>query len=197
VQTGPAIGPGVFEAGISPYGSDWVIAARLEKADYGVAWLRVHDPFADTSEVVVPPDVHSSHAPLSTYRCPDGGMRLCTGDRSISPWQSSRDPIFIWDIDPDRGFAASNRMKIYSPREDGCTVPHEHQPLADMVKLLPHAGGREQTLIHRVRTCAMAVKQADYPSRIRPLTDGDFHGTAIYRAAVDYGEDQPPVWRFE
>ena len=65
-----------------------------------------------------------------------------------------------------------------------------------MIKLLPHTGGATQTLIHRVRTCAMAVKEADYPSRIRPLTEGDFMGTAIYHARVEYTESYPGMWEF-
>jgi hypothetical protein len=65
-----------------------------------------------------------------------------------------------------------------------------------MAKLLPHAGGDTQTLIHRVRTCAMAVTEADYPSRIRPLTDDDFHGTAIYGATITYDQAYPGAWAF-
>jgi hypothetical protein len=65
-----------------------------------------------------------------------------------------------------------------------------------MCKLLPHAGGRSQFLVHRVRTCAMRVKQADYGSRIRPLTPDDFDATAIYYARVNYTEDLPAEWAF-
>ena len=65
-----------------------------------------------------------------------------------------------------------------------------------MGKLLPHVGGRTQTFLHRVRTCAMAVSEADYPGRIRPLTEGDFQGTAIYHARVHYRESYPGMWEF-
>lgn len=196
VQTGPKMGPGLFEGNISPCGSDWVLAARRESREPGVAWMRVSDPFREVGKVVIPDDVRSRHAPLSAYRCPDGVTRLCTGDSQISPYQSNRDPIYIWDIDPDNGFRASNRRQIYSPRENGNPIPEAHGPLADMVKLLPHAGGNTQTLIHRVRTCAMAVKDADYPSPIKPLTEGDFQGTAIYCAKIHYRESYPGMWEF-
>ena len=42
----------------------------------------------------------------------------------------------------------------------------------------------------------MAVKEADYPSRIRPLTEGDFTSTAIYHARVTYTEEYPGMWSF-
>ena len=196
VQTGPQLGPGLFEGNVSPHGSDWVIAARLESGEPGVAWTRVNDPFKEKGEVTIPKDVRSSRAPLSVYRCADGVTRLCTGDQEVSPHNSNRDPIYIWDIEPDNGFRASNRRQIYSPRECGNPIPEDHGPLADMIKLLPHAGGSTQTLIHRVRTCAMAVKEADYTSRIRPLTEGDFTGTAIYHAKVHYSESYPGAWDF-
>lgn len=195
VQVGPRIGPGLMEGNISPHGSDWVISARREK-DPGVAWCRVHDPFSETPTIEVPGDVKTFRAPLTVFKCPDGITRLCTGDRTLSPYQSSRDPIFIWDIDVDSGFVATARHHLYSPRGDGTTIPVEHQPLADIIKILPHTGGRQQTVIHRVRTCAMAVKQADYPSRIHPLTEGDFWGTAIFHATIHYDQDYPARWTF-
>lgn len=200
IQTGPLLGTGVFEGSIAPYCGGFVIAARREKGGPGVAWARVGDPFGDSPAPPAPPvmtipdDVRSLAAPLSIYRGADGVVRLFTGDATLSPYKSNRDPIFLWDIDPDAGFRASNRMQIYSPRENGNPIPHEHEPLADMVKLLPHAGGRTQKLIHRTRTCAMAVKEADYSSRIRPMTDGDFRGTGMYHADVNYTEDLPGTW---
>jgi len=196
-DVGPLIGPGLFEGNISPHDGDWLIAARQLSGEPGVAWGRVNDPFTQTPQMTVPTDVASTSAPLSVYKCPDGVTRLCTGDREASPHGSNRDPIYLWDIDPDNDFKAVARHQIYSPRDDGNTIPHEHEPLADMVKLLMHTGGSVQTLIHRVRTCAMMVKEADYSSRILPMTDGDFNGTAIYHAAVHYDESYPPTWTFE
>ena len=200
VQTGPLWGRAdlpLFEGNISRFGDDWVMSARRGDSETGVAWARVHDPFMERPEAVIPEDVKSRRAPLSAYCCPDRVIRLCTGDETLSAHASNRDPIFIWDIDPDHGFTSSNRRQIYSPRECGNPIPEDHGPLADMIKVLPHVGGRTQTLIHRVRTCAMAVKEADYPSRIRPLTEGDFVGTAIYHAHVHYAKEHPGVWAFE
>lgn len=196
IETGPLIGPGLFEASISPHRGDWIIAARRQSRDPGVAWGRVHDPFTETPAMVVPDDVKAFSTPLSTYKCPDGVTRLCCGDSSVSPWKSNRDPIFLWDIDPDDRFRATARHTIYSPFGDGNPIPHDHGPLADMIKLLPHLGGTAQTLIHRVRTCAVMVKEMDH-TRPLPMTDGDFQGTAIYHALVHYDEDYPPTWQFE
>ncbi len=196
VQTGPLIGPGLFEASISPHRGDWVIAARRQTRDPGIAWARVHDPFTETPDIVVPTDVRAFSTPLTHYKCPDGITRLCCGDSSVSPHGSNRDPIFIWDIDPDDGFRARDRHTIYSPRSDGNPIPHDHDPLADMIKLLPHVGGSTQTLIHRVRTCAVTVKEWDHVYAPRPMTAGDFQGTAMYYAAVHYDQDYPPMWCF-
>ena len=88
------------------------------------------------------------------------------------------------------------RLALAYTRTGRIPVPKDHGPLIDMAKLLPHTGGNTQTLIHRVRTCAMAVKEADYPYRIRPLTDGDFTGTAIYLARITYDDDYPGTWHF-
>lgn len=196
VQTGPLLGSHLFEGSIAPWKDGFVIAARQGKKAIGAAWMRVNDPFSDAPEMTVPEDVRCA-APLAIYRAADGVIRLCTGDGTVSPYKSNRDPIYLWDIDPDQCFKATDRHRIYSPREDGNPIPVEHGPLADMIKLLPHTGGRVQKLIHRVRTCAMAVKEADYPSRIRPLTEGDFEGTALYHADVHYKEEYPAQWAFE
>lgn len=197
VRTGPPSEAGLFEGNISPLGSDWIIAARREGRNAGVAWMRVDDPFSKITAPVIPDVPQNVACPLSTYRCPDETARLLTGDATLSPYGSGRNPLFMWDIDVDNGFRAHNCREIFDTYKAGVPIEKDHGPLIDMAKLLPHFGGQTQTLIHRVRTCAMAVKEADYPSRIRPLTDGDFHGTAIYGARVTYTESYPGVWTFE
>jgi hypothetical protein len=196
VQMGPVVGPGVFEGNLSPHGSDWILAARATGADRGIAFARLNDPFTQTPTLVKPEAFGHCNGPLTVYKCPDGVTRLATGDPSVSPYKSGRDPIYLWDLEPDRQFQPSARHQIYSPRQNGNPIPHEHEPLADMIKLLPHAGGTTQTLIHRVRTCALAVTHADYPSRIRPLTPGDFSGSALYHASVRYDQPYPSQWSF-
>lgn len=74
----------------------------------------------------------------------------------------------------------------------------DNGPFADMGKLLPHTDGREQTLIHRVRSCAMATEKADLTagSRVRQMTEADVDYTAIYHATVVYDQDFPSDWSF-
>jgi hypothetical protein len=199
VETGPLWGSPetpLFEANISPHNGDWVLAARLINRDPGTAWMRVNDPFAESADPVIPAQPQNVACPLSVYRCPDGATRLLAGDATLSAYESNRNPLFMWDIDVDDGFRAGTPREIFDTYKAGVPIEEDHGPLIDMAKLLPHAGGTTQTLIHRVRTCAMAVTEADYPSRIRPLTDGDFTGTAIYHATVEYEESCPGVWEF-
>ena len=196
VQTGPLSDPGLFEGNISRYGDSFVLNARRAERKPGVAWARVSDPFTEKPAFTLDESVGNGSSPLSAYRAADGVIRLLSGDERCSQHRYNRDPIFLWDIDPDNNFAASNRRSVYSPRSEGTRIPHEHGPIADMAKLLPHAGGRIQKLIHRVRTCAMAVKEADYGGPPHQLTEDDFIDTAVYHADMTYTEEQPASWRF-
>ena len=196
VETSTPFGERFFEASVAPWGSDWVIAARRIGSDPGIGWARTPDPFSEAPalEIIEPPSTRG--CPLTVYRCPDRIIRLLTGDRTISPHDSNRNPLYLWDIDVDNGFRAGEPQEVFDTYKAGVPITKDHGPLIDMAKLLPHTGGSTQTLIHRVRTCAMAVKEADYPYRIRPLTEGDFTGTAIYHARVHYAGDYPGVWAF-
>lgn len=197
VETSPPFGEAFFEASIAPAGNDWVIAARRIGRDIGIGWARVSDPFSATPPTLAISDQpHARGCPLSVYRCPDGIIRLLMGDRTRSPHDEGRNPLYMWDINVDAGFTAGEPREVFDSYKAGVPIIKDHGPMVDMAKLLPHAGGNTQTLIHRVRTCAMAVKEADYPYRIRPLTEGDFTGTAIYRARVTYTESYPGTWNF-
>jgi len=197
VQTGELIGDGVFEASLVPWGNDWVIAARRREGP-GVAWGRTSDLFGRPPTMIVPDDVRTLRCPLTAYRCADGVVRLFTGDPTAGtdPRHHNRNPLFCWDIDPDRGFRASRRRKILDSFEAGIKITRDQNPIVDLCKLLPHAGGRSQVLLHRVRTCAMRVPQPDYSARARLLTADDFDATAIYHARIHYAEDLPGAWAF-
>jgi len=196
VETSPPFGEHFFEASIASVGSDWVIAARRIGRDAGIGWARVGDPFVGAPALDIIHEPRVQGCPLAVYYCPDGGVRLLAGDATVSPHGDGRNPLYMWDIDVNNGFQASDRREIFDSYKAGVPIPKDHGPMVDMAKLLPHTGGRTQTLVHRVRTCAMAVKEADYPYRIRPLTDGDFTGTAIYHARIIYDTDQPGSWHF-
>ena len=195
VQTGPVMGPGLFEASVLPYRDDWVVAARL-RAGVGVAWARVHDLFAKSvPELVVPNDVGSTRCPLSAYACPDGIPRLLSGEKGASPYGLGRNPLYLYDIDPDNGFRCTARRVAFDALASDLKFEKGHHPIVDMAKLFPHTGGREQLLVHRVRTAAMAVQQPDY-GNAHILTKDDFASSALYYATVRYDQDYPPTWSF-
>ncbi|OGG46161.1 MAG: hypothetical protein A3F84_26135 [Candidatus Handelsmanbacteria bacterium RIFCSPLOWO2_12_FULL_64_10] len=194
VQIGPLIGPGLFEGSIAPYHGDWVIAGRPIKGG-PIGWVRTGDPFGSTPEVVYPAEP-TTNAPLTIYHYADGVVRLLTGDRNVSPYDNGRNPLYCWEIDPDREFGASNRRVAFDTYAAGVPIPTEHHPLVDMAKLLPHSGGNTQIIAHRVRTCALLANDPEY-GRLRRLMPGDFDATAIYWARIHYSEEFPGQWEFE
>jgi len=81
-------------------------------------------------------------------------------------------------------------------------ISRENGPVSDMGKLLPHTGGREQLLAHRLRSCSLRCTQPREQLKhvvtheIPYLTDEDFDATGIYYAKVHYADDLPAEWDF-
>jgi hypothetical protein len=65
-------------------------------------------------------------------------------------------------------------------------------PIADMCKLLPHAGGATQYVAHRVR-----VRAIDRPYVDVVLNDAERATTAIYHAALIYDGTYPDPWEWD
>ena len=197
VETAPLIDEGLFEASVARYRDSWIIAARPRKhEDSPVVWFRTDDPFSGRLHMQRGPGpVQQRRTPLTIYTCPDGVLRLLTGDLEASPHGRNRNPLYMWDVDPDRGFEVSNRRVVFDSIAAGVPIELDHGPIVDMPKLLPHAGGRGQTLAHRVRSCALMANDPDY-GPLRKMTPGDFDSTAIYYARVHYTEDLPAAWDF-
>jgi hypothetical protein len=73
-----------------------------------------------------------------------------------------------------------------------------------MCKLLPHAGGHTQWLVHRFRTEAIDYERERPAStnpepqfRISPaVTDVEREAHGIYLARLDYAESHPDEWTF-
>ena len=195
VQTGPTIGGGLFEPSVARYGDSWIVAARPRHAA-PIAWMRCDDPLTETPVVQWGPGPREQNrTPLSIYTCADGVLRLLTGDADASPHGMNRNPLYLWDVDPDHGFALSNQRVVFDTFAAGLPISMEHHPIVDMAKILPHAGGRVQVLTHRVRSAAMLNNDPDYG--FRPITPGDMDSTAIYYARLHYAEDLPGAWSFE
>ena len=187
VETGPALfDRAASEASVARWGEDWVIAARhgplgAEK-EGGVAWLRTADPFRQGAAPrygASPPTV----VPRTAYLCADGVLRLFSGDPASSPYGDTRNPLYVWDVDPDREFAVSNRRVIFDALAAGLGRGGDF--MVGMCKLLPPHGNR-QLLLHRV---APRVYDPD-------LADADKPSCGIYHAWLHYEGNVRPPWRF-
>lgn len=135
-------------------------------------------------------------SPLACYARPDGKSVLFAGDRDSSPYMSKRNPLYCWEIDRDNDFAANNRRVIMDSFDAEIPIAEYQGPIVDFPRLLPHAGGKTQAMIHCVRSVGMFKEEADMGGPARVLADDDFHATAIYRATVHYDEPQSASWRF-
>ena len=214
VQTGPLIDAGLFEAslvaprelGASGHDGSWIIASRTKEGaqraghwrpggepGFGgpVGWARVGDPITDTP-AVSRPDEPRNNAPVTAFRCADGEVRLLTGDPSVSPYQNPRNPLYLWDIDPDGGFMPTRRELIMDIVASGIPIPEQDLPKCEMAKVLPHRGGRSQIVLHGVYP-----RSIDQPYLTGKSADpeGKKH-TGIYHARLHYDQDLPGVWRF-
>lgn len=196
VQTGPLFGGDLSEANVSPCRGAWVLGARVGQSSHAptggpVAWARLDDPFGQTPELVYPPEPRTK-APVTAYRCPDGVLRLLTGDRTISPYGGARNPLYLWDIDPDQGFAASNRQVVFDTKAAGLPFRDASGGVVDMAKILPHAGGSTQFLVHRVRSVSI-----NDPARTgMAINAEEKNACAIYYARIHYTEALPGCWQF-
>ena len=203
VQTGPLAGregEGFLETSTVAWNGAWLIAARREipaqwgSGHAGVAWLRARDPFVKIDQWVQQESPPSGF-PRTAYRCADGMLRLFTKDPSTpdSP-TSGRGPnaMRCWDIDPEN-FSPSTPRVVFDAAGFGLPMRVEHGPVVDMCKLLPHAGGRVQYLVHRVRPAPIA-----YPIRNLPAVNEEEMACAgIYYEKIHYSEDYPALWKYE
>ena len=214
VETGPLIDAGLFEAslvaprslGASGADGNWIIESRTKEGgqraghwrpggepDFGgpVGWATLTDLFADTPEVIKPSEPRNN-APITAFRCADGEVRLLSGDPVASPYHNPRNPLYIWDIDPDAGFVPSRRELVLDIVAAGIPIPEDDLPKCEMAKVLPHAGGTSQVVLHGIYP--RSVNQPYLTGRVAD-SEGKKH-TGIYYARLHYDRDIPGVWQF-
>ena len=167
---------------------EWAIAARTEHK-VGAAWSRTVNPFKQ-----VPPPVFQEdlicNGPFTVFMCPDGVLRMCGGDSQSSPHGRSRDPLYIWDVDP-RTVATSNRRALCDSVEAGLPLRAEATPVVDMCKLLLHQGNR-QIAAFRVR-----VRAIDHPYVPVLLNEAERSASTIYHTTLTYSKSFPDPWGFD
>lgn len=196
----------LFEASLVRGADAWIIAARKKlsertektaapetpagwgQVDFheaGAVWVRAEDPFQRVGAAVFPQGPRCFNVPMAAFRCGDGVVRLFSGDASLStPPRGRRNPLRCWDID-QQTFEASNHRVVFDaldypglPIRRSADKP-EWTPACDMAKLLPHMGGREQILVHRIH-----------------LNRAENAHAGIYHEKIVYSEDCPPAWSF-
>ena len=98
VETGPLLADPkrqLSEASLLRLPDGWLVATRTNGG--GVGWVKSANPFEKWPELVVTKEPAVS-APLTAFACPDGAVRLFTGDRDVSAQKYDRDPLYSWDI---------------------------------------------------------------------------------------------------
>jgi len=207
VRTGRPMGGNTFEASIVPWGEDWVILTRRQGVHKGVAWTRVSDPFSEPPKWTYRDDIGATSTPAAAFACPDGTIRLLTGDGFRSPhaedpprWRDHRNPLYLFTVDPDDEFRMTDCRTVFDIVAAGLPIPDEHARVVDMGKILPHVGGREQTVVYRVRSSSMIRWEPEVEQRLNQhvhrMTPEIMNACAIYYGTMRYKEDQPPMWTF-
>lgn len=203
-QTGPMLGSStdvsLMEGFAARWHGDWIIGAR-RRGNAGTAWARTADPFGAAPRLTIV-DQPATTTPRTAFRCADGILRLFTGDLNTSYYRNARDPLFCWDIDPDNGFAASNRRVVVDLLASGFGLRPEIQPWADNCKLLPPQG-RQQVLVYRVHASAndearptTAAFWQNNPKIIPKINAKEKAACGCYYSVITYSEEVPPMWRF-
>lgn len=192
-QTGPALraadGQSLGEASILRYKDSWLIAARSGKAVY---WTRTDDPWGSHIPALQPAPQPLLQAPVCVYACPDRAVRMITGDPQVSPYRNARDPLYLWEVDPDQGYRLGPPRVIFDCIKADVGIPLAQVPRVDMGKLLPHAGGSWQFILHRVRSKATK----DPKKTGRAITRDEMDAAGLYLAKVEYDQSYPAPWRF-
>lgn len=94
---------------------------------------------------------------------------------------------------PKRSFAQSNRRVVLDARSTIPGIRTEAYLMADQAKVLPHTGGREQMVLHRVRTWSIDY---DVPDKGPALLPHEKFVQGIYCARLKYDQAYPDPWDF-
>jgi hypothetical protein len=190
---------GVSEASVVRWGDDWLIGVRLagapidkpgrpKRAAHGLGWLRTSDPMRGQGEIAFPP-VPNCQGGRTAYRCADGVLRVFAGDATVPPKngkpRSKRNPIYAWDVDPDRAWAASEPRVIFDAWKAEIGMRPDSVPMCDMIKLMPPTGN-SQVLLHRLTFA---------PNNYPPTSD-EIAACGVYAARLEYDSPVASAWQF-
>ncbi len=200
VETGPYLfdaAGGVWEASVARWKDDFIVATRLTgtkktrtgkggglRGDEGVGWLRANDLFQPRGAQIVYAHSPGCQRPRTAYVCGDGCLRLFAGEAKSSPTRNPRDPICCWDVDPEKGFRATNRRVVFGSKEASLPMRKQTRPMIDFCKVFAPQG-RSQFILHRVTSYTDSY----------PPTAEEFGWFGIYAARLEF--DAPAAaWDF-
>ena len=193
-RTGPLSADGLWEPSIMRYGDSWLISARTDSALRGpngerASWMRIDDPLGDLPDPLKVPTPESSI--LLAFTCADGVVRVIANDPHVRPhWPGCRNPLYVWDVDPDNHFAASNVQTLFDAVERKMAIREEAGAVVDQGKFFPHAGGNRQVVAHRVRT--LALENPAHVGFALNEAEKDAHG--LYYSEMVYDQEYPAAW---
>ena len=124
-------------------------------------------------------------------------MASCAPSPTASPSRPTTrggTPLYLWDIDPAQGFAATGHQVVFDSVAADLPISEEAGPVVDQGKIFPHAGGRTQVIAHRLRTGA--TFDASYGGRRNPISPAEQEVSGIYYAELDLGSEYPAAWSF-
>ena len=179
------------EASLLHTATEWLVAARTSKGV--VAWGRSDDPFARWSKATFTKEPSVS-APLTAFQCADGVVRLFTGDKATSAQKYDRDPLYCWDVQPEREFAVTNRQMLFDSLAAKLGMRKVVRPKIDFCKLFPHQG-KTQLAVHSVSTRAYDFPYDGQPG-IPPLNAEEKAVSGLYYTRLTYRDEPPALWKF-
>jgi len=192
VDTGTPLGPDLFEGAIAPWNGGYVIASRMVGHNElnVVTWCRTDDPFQNSAKIIKRHD-QPNWCPFTLFTGPDGRLYRLGGCSERSYFKYGRDPLFMVRIDPERDFEAIEHRKVFSAIRTP-DLEFSKVPTVDFGKMLPHLGGTEQTVVHRVHSTAVWANPEE-PYQLQKI---DILNSGIYYETIRYKEPQPPMWQF-
>ncbi|MHC4874833.1 MAG: hypothetical protein ACYTFY_23560, partial [Planctomycetota bacterium] len=188
-KTGPAVADNerqLSEASINQYNDEWIISLRSSSMGAQTGWIKCTDPFGKLPSPVFC-EVPSTYGPRLSLMCPDGILRIATGDINISPYKEKRNPLYLWNVDAEN-FNVSNKLTIYDSRESKIPL---RNPMIDYPILFPYHNGKQVLAFRKT------VPNNNYDSDRGPaLSAEELEHSGSYYSEIEYSQTFENQWDF-
>jgi hypothetical protein len=136
--------------------------------------------------------VPATDAPLTAFVCGDGVLRVFTGDLQASPKKRSRDPLFMWQVAPDKEFACTHRETVFHTALAKLPFRHEAWPKVDFACLFP-PHGKTQLVAYRVNVRSYNFPYDGRPG-IPPILEKEKEHCGVYYSRITYSDVVAQPW---